>query len=88
MQSVVEKAKAENVKFEETNYIIKMTKMNMLLDMEHKMSETHERRLAALQYAADKQRAFGRRREAVDRRRRQLSEETKTKFLTNEQKRE
>lgn len=31
-----------------------MTKMNMLLDMEHKMSETHERRLAALQYAADK----------------------------------
>jgi hypothetical protein len=44
----VEKAKAENVKFEETNYINKMTKMNMLLDLEYKMSETQERRLAAL----------------------------------------
>jgi hypothetical protein len=37
---VVEKAKAENMKFEETNYINKMTKMNMLLDLEGKMSET------------------------------------------------
>ena len=45
---MVEKAKAENVKFEETNYINKMTKMNMLLDLEYKMSETQERRLAAL----------------------------------------
>lgn len=44
----MEKAKAENVKFEETNYINKMTKMNMLLDLEYKMSETQERRLAAL----------------------------------------
>lgn len=88
IQSVVEKAKAENVKFEETNYINKMTKMNMLLDLEYKMSETQERRLAALQQYVDKQRAIGRRREAVDRRRRQLSEETKTKFFTNEQKRE
>lgn len=86
---MVEKAKAENVKFEETNYINKMTKMNMVLDLENKLSETQERRLAALQFAVDKQRAIGRRRlEAVDRKRRQLSEETKTKFLTNEQKRE
>ena len=85
---MVEKAKAENVKFEETNYINKMTKMNTLLDMEHKMNETHERRLAALQYEVDKQRASGRRRQAVDRRRRQLSEDLKTKFLTNVQKRE
>ena len=54
LQSVVEKAKAENVKFEETNYINKMTKINQLLDLDNKMSETEERRLKVLQYAVDK----------------------------------
>jgi hypothetical protein len=44
----VEKAKAENVKFEETNYINKMTKLNQLLDLDSKMSETEERRLFIL----------------------------------------
>lgn len=85
---MVEKAKAENMKFEETNYINKMTRMNFLLDMENRMNETHERRLAALQFEVEKQRAIGRRREAVDKRRRQLSEDLKTKFLTRVQRRE
>ena len=44
----MEKAKAENVKFEETNYINKMTKLNQLLDLDSKMSETEERRLFIL----------------------------------------
>jgi hypothetical protein len=39
-----EKAKQENVKFEETNYIVKMTMNNMKLDINNKMSETLERR--------------------------------------------
>lgn len=73
---MVEKAKAENMKFEETNYINKMTKMNQLLDLDNKMSETEERRLQNLQFAINKIRAIGQKREAVDKKRRELSEET------------
>lgn len=36
------------MKFEETNYINKMTKLNQLLDLDSKMSETEERRLFIL----------------------------------------
>lgn len=38
------KAKQENVKIEETNYIVRMTMNNMKLDINNKMSETLERR--------------------------------------------
>jgi hypothetical protein len=41
---VVEKAKAENVKAEETNFIIKLTKQNQQLDLRNKLSENEERR--------------------------------------------
>ncbi len=41
---MVEKAKAENVKAEETNFIIKLTKQNQQLDLRNKLSENEERR--------------------------------------------
>ncbi len=44
LQNVVEKAKAENVKAEETNFIIKLTKQNQQLDLRNKLSENEERR--------------------------------------------
>lgn len=41
---MVEKAKAENVKAEETNFIIKLTKQNQQLDLDNKLSGNEERR--------------------------------------------
>lgn len=52
------------------------------------MSENEERRLRQMQNIDQFLRAKELRHQAADKRRRELSDETKTKFLTNEQKRE
>jgi len=44
----VSKAKGENIKFEEINFIAKMTKDIQKLDIENKMIENEERRRAHL----------------------------------------
>ena len=44
LQNVVERAKAENVKAEETNFIIRLTKQNQQLDLNNKMTEAQGRR--------------------------------------------
>lgn len=69
LQNVVEKAKAENLKAEETNFIIKLTKNNHKLDLDHKLSENEERR--KLQLLRDLARIKGQeqKREAAEKRR-------------------
>ena len=41
---MVEKAKAENMKAEETNFIIRLTKQNQQLDLDNKLTEAEWRR--------------------------------------------
>lgn len=73
LQNVVEKAKAENVKAEETNFIIRLTKQNQQLDLDNKLIENEERR--KLQHQRDLERIKGQelKREAADKRRQELS---------------
>jgi hypothetical protein len=47
-KKISSKAKEENIKFEEINFIAKMTKDNQKLDIENKMVENEERRRAYL----------------------------------------
>ena len=54
LQNVVEKAKAENQKAEETNFIIKLTKQNNKLDLKYKLSENEERRKMQLKLEMEK----------------------------------
>ena len=85
---MVEKARAENAKAEETNFIIRLTNENHKLDLDNKMTEAEGRRQQQIGRDIEKLKGQELKREAADKRRRELSEETKTKFLTNEQKRE
>lgn len=57
LQNVVEKAKAENLKAEETNFIIKLTQKNHRLDLRHKLTDHEERR--KLQQEKDMERIKG-----------------------------
>ena len=81
---MVEKAKAENMKAEETNFIIRLTKQNQQLDLDNKLTEAEGRRQQQIERDIEKLKGQELKREAADKRRRELSEETKTKFLTNE----
>ena len=85
---MVEKARAENEKAEETKFIIKLTKQNNKLDLNHKLSENEERR--KLQLSRDMARIKGQelKREAAAKRREEHQEEIRTKLLTKEHKRE
>ena len=88
LQNVVEKAKAENLKAEETNFFNRLTKENQQLDLDNKLNEYEERRKQQQQRDLEKIREQGQRREAADKRRQELNEELKSKILTKEQKRE
>ena len=88
LQNVVEKAKAENVKAEETNFIIKLTKQNNKLDLNHKLSETAERRKLLASKDMARIKGQGLKREAAEKRREEISEEMRFKVMSKEQKRE
>ena len=66
---MVEKAKAENLKAEETNYIIRLTLQNNRLDLRHKLNDHDQRR--QLQLERDMERIKGQelKREAAGKRR-------------------
>ena len=44
LQNVVEKAKAENMKAEETNFFVRLRNENQQLDLDNKLTEYEERR--------------------------------------------
>ena len=88
LQNVVEKAKAENVKAEETNFIIKLTKQNEKLDLNHKLSERESRRKMLASKDMARIKGQGLKREAAEKRREEISEEMRFKVMSKEQKRE
>lgn len=63
LQHIVEKARGENIKQEETYFIAKMTMKNQQLDLDNRMNENEERRRALLLSTAEKRRKFAQLRE-------------------------
>ena len=76
------------MKAEETNFIIKLTKQNNKLDLNHRLIENEERRKLQLSRDMARIKGQGLKREAAEKRREELSEEMRTKLLSKEQKRE
>ena len=88
LQNVVEKAKAENERAEETNFIIKLTKQNNKLDLDNKLSENRERRQQLISKDLARLQGQGLKREAAIKRKEEISEGMRFKYLSKEQKRE